>query len=64
MGICAGKIIRAYNLLEYTKQKLNYGGDKFYATEISAITSHFKEKQEKSPQRKMKSSHTFNYTFI
>lgn len=52
------------NLLEYTKQILNYGGDKFYATEISVITSHFKEKQEKSPQGKMKSSHTFNYTFI
>lgn len=50
MGICVGKIIRLYNLLEHTKQKLNYGGDKLYATEISAITSHFKEKQEKSPQ--------------
>lgn len=58
------KIIRVYNLLEYTKEKLNCGGDKFKATEISAITSHFKENQEKSPQGKMKSSHTFNYTFI
>lgn len=64
MCICVGKIITVNNLLEYTKQILNYGGDKFYATEISVITSHFKEKQEKSPQGKMKSSHTFNYTFI
>jgi len=44
MGICVGKIIRVCNLLEYTRQKLNYGGDKLYATEISAITSHLKEK--------------------
>lgn len=46
MGIRVGKIIRICNLLEYTRQKLNYGGDKHYAPEISAITSHFKDKKE------------------
>lgn len=51
-GICVGKIIRVYNLLEYTRQKLNYGGDKLYATEISAITSHFKDKKEELPWEK------------
>lgn len=46
MGIWVGKIIRICNLLECTRQKLNYGGDKHYAPEISAITSHFKDKKE------------------
>lgn len=52
MGICVGKIIRIYNLLEYTRQKLSYGGDKHYAPEISAITSHFKDKKEELPWEK------------